>query len=125
MSSARLTPASSAARLWEMRPWAYQRIAAAKRISWATSSGDLRRVEKTSESNSTWTRVIIVLLLRHRPHGIIPAERLAALNEPTAWELRIKVVEMRERGLAGESASTTSPDTTASPPYPGTAGRTS
>jgi hypothetical protein len=55
-------------------------------------------VEKTSVSNSTWTRVIIVLLSRHWPHGIIPAERLATLNEPTASELRIKAVEMRERG---------------------------
>jgi hypothetical protein len=60
-SSARLIPASSAARLWEMRPWEYQTTAAAKRISWTTSFGDLRKVAKTSESNSTWTRVIVGL----------------------------------------------------------------
>src|SRR5437763_1826120 len=58
-----------------MRPRAYQRIAAAKRISWTISLGDLRKVEKTSKSKSTCTLVMMSLPSRHRPCGIIPVER--------------------------------------------------
>ncbi len=58
MKSIRLRPASWAARSCEIRPWVYQSIAAASRISWLSSLGERCRAASASSGSSIVTVAI-------------------------------------------------------------------
>ena len=66
-------PANWAAFSWEIRPWVYQSIAAASRISWPSSRGERF---KTANASMGTSMVIAVIPAPPSPSPRLPAESI-------------------------------------------------